>query len=128
MTIPATPPVILVVADQPLLRLAAVDLAEQAGFVAVTAGGACDALAMLDRRNDIHVVLADLDRPDDALGAQLAASIARRWPLIGVLVLTDRVDPIPVEAGSAITRPCADRVIIAALQALNGSGFAGSGR
>ncbi|WP_267349620.1 response regulator [Sphingomonas sp. GM_Shp_2] len=129
MTMSAIPPVILVVADQPLLSLAAVDLAEQAGFMVVTAGDAQDAVAMLAKRSDIAIVLADLDRPGRARGAELAAVIARQWPTVRVLVLTDRVDQMPGEVATpTIIRPCADRVIVAALTALSGSGSAGSGR
>ncbi|MWC44574.1 response regulator [Sphingomonas carotinifaciens] len=116
-------------ADQPLLSLAAVDLAEQAGFMVVTAGDAQDAAAMLGERSDIAIVLVDLDQPGRARGAELAAMITRQWPAVRVLVLTDRVDQMPGEvAAPTIIRPCADRVIVAALTALSGSGSAGSDR
>jgi CheY-like chemotaxis protein len=93
--------IILVVEDEPLLRLAAVDLVEAAGFEAVAAADATQALAILESRNDIRVVFTDVDMPRGVDGMRLAAIIRDRWPPIKVIVVSGHIeDPgnqIPAE-------------------------------
>lgn len=49
------PPVVLVVEDEPLLRMLAVEVVEEAGFVALEARDADEAVALLESRSDIAV-------------------------------------------------------------------------
>ncbi len=93
--------IILVVEDEPLLRLAAVDLVEAAGYEAVAAADATEAVAILESRNDIRVVFTDVDMPRGVDGMRLAAIIRDRWPPIKVIVVSGHIqDPgnrIPAE-------------------------------
>lgn len=73
---------ILVVEDEPLLRMAVVDLVEQADFTALGAGNADQALAILERRNDIRIVLTDIDMPGSLDGVALAWAVRARWRAI----------------------------------------------
>jgi CheY-like chemotaxis protein len=50
-----SPPVVLVVEDEPLLRMLAVEVVEAAGFVALEAGNADEAVALLEARSDISL-------------------------------------------------------------------------
>lgn len=43
-----SPPVVLIVEDDPLLRMLAVEVVEEAGFVALEAGNADEAVALLE--------------------------------------------------------------------------------
>ncbi|WP_354669134.1 response regulator [Rhizobium sp. S163] len=54
---------VLVVEDGPLLRLMAIDLVEDAGFQAVEARDADEAITILETRNDITIVFTDVDMP-----------------------------------------------------------------
>lgn len=93
--------IILVVEDEPLLRLAAVDLVEAAGYEAVAAADATEAVAILEERNDIRVVFTDVDMPRGVDGMRLAAIIRDRWPPIKVIVVSGHIedpgDRIPAE-------------------------------
>lgn len=85
---PAPPPapVVLVVEDDPLLRLDAVCLVEDAGFEAVEAGDADEAVAILISRNDIRVVFTDIDMPGSMDGLLLAIMVRDRWPPIELIL------------------------------------------
>ena len=75
------------VEDEPLLRLAAIDIVEEAGFEALDAADADQAIAILETRPDIHIVFSDIQMPGDMDGLKLAAYIRNRWLPI-VLILT----------------------------------------
>jgi CheY-like chemotaxis protein len=78
--------VVLVVEDEPILRMMAVDLVESAGFEAEEAANADEAIAILERRNDIRIVFSDIDMPGSMDGSKLAASIFGRWPPIKIIL------------------------------------------
>jgi CheY-like chemotaxis protein len=79
--------VILVVEDEPLQRMMAVDLVEDAGFVAVEAAGA---IRILESRLDIRVVFTDIDMPGGVDGMKLAAAIRNRWPPIEIIIVSGK--------------------------------------
>lgn len=95
------PAVVLVVEDEPLLRLAAVDIVEMAGFSAIAAADATEAIAILEARTDIRVVFTDVDMPRGVDGMRLAAIIRDRWPPIKVIIVSGHIedpgDSIPAE-------------------------------
>src|SRR5229473_6756133 len=90
---------ILVVEDEMLLRMRAVDMVEDAGFTAVEAINADDALAVLESRSDIELLFTDIQMPGSMDGLKLAYAVHERWPLIkiilvsGQLKLTDNEKP-----------------------------------
>lgn len=86
-------PIVLVVEDEPLLRMMAVDLVEDAGFEAVEAANAVDAVDILERRTDIRVVFTDVDMPRGMDGLRLAVLIRDRWPPIEIIVTSGKVAP-----------------------------------
>jgi CheY-like chemotaxis protein len=83
---PKERPVILVVEDEPLIRMVAVDMVEDAGFEAVECSNATDAVAILEQRTDIRIVFTDIDMPNGINGMLLAAAIRDRWPPIHLIV------------------------------------------
>jgi CheY-like chemotaxis protein len=82
---------ILVVEDEPLLRMAAMDLVEEAGFDAVSAANADEAVAILENRMDIRVVFTDIDMPGSMNGLKLAAAVRDRWPPIEIVIVSGQV-------------------------------------
>lgn len=78
--------VVLVVEDEPLLRMMAVDMVEDAGFEAVEAADATQAIEILEMRTDIRIVFTDIDMPRGMDGIKLAACIRGRWPPIEIIV------------------------------------------
>ncbi|HEX4511654.1 MAG TPA: response regulator [Burkholderiaceae bacterium] len=80
-------PLVLVVEDEPLLRLHAVSLLEDAGFDTLQAGSADEAIALLEKDANIQIVFTDIDLPGGMDGMKLAAAVRDRWPPVE-LVLT----------------------------------------
>ena len=79
-------PVVLVVEDEPLLRVAAVDMIEDAGFDVVSTADASEAIEILEQRLDIRIVFSDIDMPRGIDGMKLAALIRKRWPPIRIIL------------------------------------------
>jgi two-component system, response regulator PdtaR len=77
---------VLVVEDEALIRLAALDLVESAGYEALEATNADDAIRLLEARADIRVVFTDVDMPGTMDGLKLAHFVRDRWPPIRILV------------------------------------------
>ncbi|HMN46583.1 MAG TPA: response regulator [Povalibacter sp.] len=88
---PKTPaPCVLVVEDEILVRMFAVDVLEEAGFEAVQAGSGAEALKLLaERRNDLHAVVIDLGLPDRR-GDEIAAEIRAQCPQLPIVIASGR--------------------------------------
>ena len=83
---PLDRPIVLVVEDEPLQRMMAVDLVEDAGFDVVEAWSADEAVRILESRADIRVVFTDIDMPGSMDGMKLAAAVRDRWPPIEIII------------------------------------------
>jgi two-component system, response regulator PdtaR len=79
-------PVVLVVEDEAIVRHYAVETIEEAGFVALEAANADEAVAILESRNDIRIVFTDIDMPGSMDGLKLARAVRDRWPPIKIIV------------------------------------------
>lgn len=96
----AMPPaslVVLVVEDEPLQRMMAVDLVEEAGFEALHVASAADAVLILETRLDIRVVFTDIDMPGGLNGMHFAAAVRDRWPPIELIIVSGKRRPLPEE-------------------------------
>jgi CheY-like chemotaxis protein len=89
------PPLVLVVEDDELIRLNAVDLIECAGFDVIEATDADKAIDILLARADIAVVFTDIDMPGSMDGLKLAAAIRNRWPPIEIIITSGKLTPSP---------------------------------
>jgi CheY-like chemotaxis protein len=83
--------VVLIVEDEPLIRMMAVDVIEEAGFHALEAGNADEAVLILETRTDIGIVFTDIDMPGSMNGLKLAAAVRDRWPPIQIIVTSGQV-------------------------------------
>ena len=81
----AKKPVVLVVEDEFLLRMDAVDMIVAAGFEAVEATDADAAIGILEARNDIDVIFTDIQMPGSMDGLKLARAVRGRWPPIKII-------------------------------------------
>jgi two-component system, response regulator PdtaR len=84
------PPVVLVVEDEPLLRMLAVEVVEEAGFLAIEAGDADEAVMLLESRTDITLLFTDINMPGSMDGLKLAHAVRNRWPPIKILVVSGK--------------------------------------
>jgi len=116
---PDSPVYVLVVEDDFLNRLHAVNLVEDAGYIAVEASNADEAITILEARKDIRIVFTDIDMPGSMDGLKLAHAIRERWPPIELILTSGHFnlsdDEIP-ERGRFFPKPYRDQEIISALQ------------
>ncbi len=84
---------ILVVEDDPLLRLGACTILQDAGYDTLEAGDADEAIATLERDPDVDVVFSDIQMPGQLDGVKLAHAVRRRWPPIAMLLTSGRRIP-----------------------------------
>jgi two-component sensor histidine kinase/CheY-like chemotaxis protein len=83
---------VLVVEDEMMLRMRAVDMVEDAGFTAVEAINADDALAILESRSDIELLFTDIQMPGSMDGLKLAYAVHKRWPLIKIILVSGQLN------------------------------------
>ena len=88
---------VLVVEDELFSRLHAVDLIERAGYAAVEAANADEAIAILEARKDIRIVFTDIDMPGSMDGLRLAAVVCARWPRTKIIVTSGRPNVTPAD-------------------------------
>jgi two-component system, response regulator PdtaR len=94
------PPVVLVVEDEPLLRMLAVEVVEEAGFIAIEARDADEAVMVLESRTDITLLFTDINMPGSMDGLKLAHAVRDRWLPIRILLVSGEVRPHPSELPS----------------------------
>jgi CheY-like chemotaxis protein len=85
-------PVVLLVEDEQLLRMDAVEMISSAGFDVVEAANADDAIEILEVRRDIVVVFTDIQMPGSMDGLKLARAVRGRWPPIKIVATSGLVD------------------------------------
>lgn len=91
MTESDTPPVVLVVEDEMVLRMRAVDVVEDAGFVPVEAVSADEAIQILEARDDISLLFTDIQMPGSMDGLKLAHAAHSRWPHIKIILVSGQI-------------------------------------
>lgn len=92
------PALVLVVDDEPLVRMTAADELEEAGFRVLEAANADEALAMLKEHSDeVRVLFTDVNMPGSMDGMALAAQVHRRWPHVRLLISSGYARPHPDE-------------------------------
>ena len=85
------PAVVLVVEDEMLLRMRAVDMVEDAGFTPVEAADADEAVAILESRSDIALLFTDIQMPGSMDGLKLAHAVHERWPPIKIILVSGQL-------------------------------------
>ncbi|MBY5458933.1 response regulator [Rhizobium beringeri] len=78
--------VVLVVEDSTIIRMSAVDLVFSAGYEALEACDADEAIRILESRNDIDLVFTDVQMPGTMDGIKLSHYIRDRWPPVRLIV------------------------------------------
>jgi CheY-like chemotaxis protein len=117
-------PVVLVVEDDFLIRIGAVEMIEAAGFDVVDAANADEAIEILEVRLDITVVFTDIQMPGTMDGLKLAAAIRGRWPPIKIVATSGVVDVRGVdlpEGGRFLPKPYSSAEIVGTLRELTGA-------
>jgi CheY-like chemotaxis protein len=115
-------PVVLIVEDEFLLRMDAVDMIASAGFEAVEASNADEAIEILEARRDITVVFTDIQMPGSMDGLKLARAVRGRWPPIKIVAtsgLSVGAADLP-EGGRFVRKPYSPVEVTGVLRELTG--------
>jgi two-component system, response regulator PdtaR len=114
-------PVILIVEDDPLLRMLVVEFVKDAGFEALEAADADQAIPILESHSEIAVLFTDIDMPGSMDGLELAFAASKRWPAIEILIASGHVRLPPAALppnGRFLGKPYRAEAMIAELHAL----------
>jgi two-component system, response regulator PdtaR len=106
--------IVLIVEDEPLVRLIGADLLAEAGFEVLEARNADEALRILEATPEVRVVFSDVEMPGSLDGLGLARNICRRWPRIGILLTSGhriREETIPRE-GRFLPKPYDGKALV----------------
>lgn len=117
-------PVVLIVEDEPLLRILAVEVVEEAGFVAIEARDADEAVVLLEGRTDIALLFTDINMPGSMDGLKLAHAVRNRWPPIKILIVSgkQRLQSSDLPSNSCFLRkPYQVSVLVEELRSMVGS-------
>jgi CheY-like chemotaxis protein len=94
---PCIPAVVLIVEDEMMLRMFAVNMVEVAGYTPVEAVDADEAIAILESRSDIALMCTDIQMPGSMDGLGLAHAVHERWPSIKIIVVSGQLPPSSVD-------------------------------
>jgi two-component system, response regulator PdtaR len=113
---------VLVLEDEFLIRMQTVAIIEQAGYNVVEACNADEAIAILEMREDIRIVVTDIEMPGSMDGIKLARAIRDRWPPVELIVTSGRhrvlTDELPLRV-KFMPKPYAPEVLITAIRTLH---------
>jgi two-component system, response regulator PdtaR len=112
------------VEDEPLLRMLAVEVVEEAGFIAIEARDADEAVVLLESRTDITLLFTDINMPGSMGGLKLAHAVRDRWPPIKILLVSGQVRLQPSELPSNscfVGKPYQASALVEELRSLVGS-------
>jgi len=114
-------PVVLVVEDSTIIRMGAVDLVQSAGYVALEATCADEAIRILETRADIDLVFTDVQMPGTMDGIKLSHYIRSRWPPVKLIVASGKAileeSSLP-EGSRFFSKPYSDHAIADAMARL----------
>ena len=106
---------VLLVEDEPLIRLFISELLEEAGFKVVEAANATEALVILEAGLRVNVLLTDVDMPSGCNGFELAHRVHKSWPEAEILIMSGRQWPEEgdLPPGAAfLAKPCPNEAIV----------------
>jgi two-component system, response regulator PdtaR len=82
---------ILIVEDEPLIRMGVVSQLEDAGFLIYEAGNADEAICRLEEHAEIRLVFTDINMPGSKDGLKLAHYARGRWPPVKIIVTSGQL-------------------------------------
>ncbi|MEZ0222092.1 response regulator [Tardiphaga sp. 538_B7_N1_4] len=110
-------PTVLVVEDETLIRDLVSEELSDAGFEVLQVGNAGQAIAVLEARQDIHLLFTDIDMPGSMDGLKLAAAVRDRWPPVHIIITTGKARPMTIPANALfIPKPYLTRALVSAMR------------
>lgn len=93
--------VVLIVDDEPLIRMDLADMVRDAGYAALEAADADEAIKLLETHPAIRILVTDIEMPGSMDGLKLAAAVRERWPPVAIIVTSGRILPATAELPTA---------------------------
>jgi CheY-like chemotaxis protein len=121
LRLPDIAAVVLVVEDEMLLRMRAVEMVEDAGFTSVEAVDADQAIAILESRSDIVLLFTDIQMPGSMDGLRLAHAVRKRWPPIKIILVSGQLKLADLELPADsrfFGKPLEAKVMIAQMRSM----------
>ena len=118
-------PNVLIVEDEMILRMRAIDIVEDAGFHPIEAVNADQAISILESRSDISLLFTDIQMPGSIDGLMLAHAVHSRWPAIKIILVSGQVNPSEAERPADsrfFGKPLGVEQMVTELQAMVGAG------
>lgn len=84
-------PVVLVVEDETLIRMDAIEMIVAAGYEVLEAATADQAIEILEARPDISILFTDIQMPGSLDGLKLSHAVRHRWPPIKIVTCSGHV-------------------------------------
>lgn len=119
-------PTVLMVEDDTLIRDTVSDELTDAGFDVIQVGSADQAIAILEVRQDIHLVFTDIDMPGSMDGLKLAAAVRDRWPPVHIIITTGKSRPMTIPVNAIfIPKPYLTHNVVTAMRTFENMSGAG---
>src|SRR3990167_5873128 len=83
---------ILLVDDEPLIRMVTTGALEDDGYRVIEAESAEGALAVMRSRSDVGVLFTDVNMPGRCDGIELARLVHESWPKVHIVITSGRSD------------------------------------
>jgi DNA-binding NtrC family response regulator len=84
---------VLIVEDETLIAVFTASALQDAGYSVISVSSADEAIAVLESRNDVRVLVTDIDMPGSMDGLKLAAAVRNRWPPIQMIIVSGKKSP-----------------------------------
>ncbi len=107
--------IVLLVEDEPLVRLVAADILVDANFRVIEASNAEEGLTVLRAGVEVDILLSDVEMPPGLNGYELARYIHERWPTVEIVVMSGREWPREgdLPPGAAfLAKPCPSETLV----------------
>lgn len=116
---------ILVVEDEPIIRLGLINTIEDAGYNVGEAANADHAVRTLEADSSFEIIVTDVDMPGSMDGIALAHYVRRRWPTVQMVVISGKVGVQPGDLPDGVpfmSKPFQEPRLIATIESLAGAG------
>lgn len=84
---------VLVVEDEPLIRLDLVESLEREGYLVYEAAHAAEAIALLEAHSEIRLLFTDIQMPGSMDGLKLSHYVRERWPPVTIVISSGELNP-----------------------------------
>jgi CheY-like chemotaxis protein len=112
---------VLVVEDEPLIRIDVVGQLEDEGYRVFEAATADQAIGILEDEPSIRLLFTDIDMPGSMDGLKLAAAVRDRWPPVKIVVTSGHrsIDAADIPDGSVFfSKPYRHKAVVESFREL----------